>query len=238
MQVGRIVRAFEKIHCCISFIFLSSEYNCPSLQGQFLPFVFLGAGGQSIKEKYCSHSRVNGINWKLCTQNYWFRAFIKNSYFSLLQTKKDLESCMDQWELFDSKYEECSAEVKQVENKLKGTDLKNSLEEKEEQLNILTVIVICCHCFCHCHFVVSFQLISDCSDLSFTKDIQAAAMKFWFLTIVHLKLHYIMYPTFLLRYYSLWLNPLAFKLFCQMYCLCIHIISNLIIHYLIASRVL
>lgn len=53
------------------------------------------------------------------------------------QTKKDLESCMDQWKEFDSWYERCSGWLKEVELKVKDTELKATLKDKQNQLDRL-----------------------------------------------------------------------------------------------------
>jgi len=53
------------------------------------------------------------------------------------QTKKELESCMDQWKEFDSWYERCSSWLKDIELKVKDTELKATLKDKQNQLDKL-----------------------------------------------------------------------------------------------------
>lgn len=55
----------------------------------------------------------------------------------VLQTKKDLESCMDQWKEFDSWYERCNTWLKEVEAKVKDTELKATYKDKQNQLDRL-----------------------------------------------------------------------------------------------------
>ena len=59
------------------------------------------------------------------------------SFFVNLQTKKDLENCMDQWKEFDSWYERCNSWLKEVEAKVKDTELKAALKDKQNQLDKL-----------------------------------------------------------------------------------------------------
>ena len=68
---------------------------------------------------------------------------LKNDFKTFLflprQVKTELENCKGQWEVFESKYENCSLLVKQLENKIKGTELKKNFEEKENHLKMLKV---------------------------------------------------------------------------------------------------
>ena len=54
-----------------------------------------------------------------------------------VQTKSDLESCMDQWREFESWQEKCSTWLKDVEGRLRDVDLKATLPEKQTQLIFL-----------------------------------------------------------------------------------------------------
>lgn len=56
-----------------------------------------------------------------------------------LQTKNDLESCMDQWKDFEAWHERCAGWLKDLEARLRDVDLKSTLQEKQAQLDKLKV---------------------------------------------------------------------------------------------------
>ncbi|KAL5008450.1 hypothetical protein ScPMuIL_014031 [Solemya velum] len=56
---------------------------------------------------------------------------------ALGKTKTDLESCMGQWKEFDAWYEKCSSWLKDLEARVRDTELKASLSEKQSHLEKL-----------------------------------------------------------------------------------------------------
>ena len=66
----------------------------------------------------------------------------------LLQTKSDLESCMDQWREFETWQEKCGGWLKEVETRLRDVDLKSALADKQAQLDKLKVGSLCLVVFC------------------------------------------------------------------------------------------
>ena len=66
----------------------------------------------------------------------------------LLQTKSDLESCMDQWREFETWQEKCGGWLKEVETRLRDIDLKSALADKQAQLDKLKVGFLCLVVFC------------------------------------------------------------------------------------------
>ena len=60
-------------------------------------------------------------------------------WFCVWQTKSDLESCMIQWKEFETWQEKCADWLKESENKIRNTDLKSTLQEKQAQLERLKV---------------------------------------------------------------------------------------------------
>ena len=61
--------------------------------------------------------------------------------YSLIQiffkTKADLENCMDQWKEFESWHDKVSAWLKDLEARVRDTELKATLKEKQSQLERL-----------------------------------------------------------------------------------------------------
>ncbi|KAK3090120.1 hypothetical protein FSP39_009339 [Pinctada imbricata] len=56
---------------------------------------------------------------------------------ALQKTKSDLENCMDQWKEFDTWQDKVSAWLKELEVKVRETELKATLKEKQSQLDKL-----------------------------------------------------------------------------------------------------
>ncbi|XP_041353316.1 nesprin-1-like isoform X4 [Gigantopelta aegis] len=59
---------------------------------------------------------------------------------ALAKTKSDLESCMIQWKEFETWQEKCADWLKESENKIRSTDLKSTLQEKQSQLERLKAL--------------------------------------------------------------------------------------------------
>ncbi|KAJ8309206.1 hypothetical protein KUTeg_014080 [Tegillarca granosa] len=56
---------------------------------------------------------------------------------ALQKTKEDLENCMDQWKEFDTWQEKVDAWLKEIEGRIRDTELKATLKDKQSQLDKL-----------------------------------------------------------------------------------------------------
>lgn len=66
-----------------------------------------------------------------------YRSFIITHVFCFHQTKADLENCMDQWKEFETWQDKVSSWLKDLEARVRDTELKATLKEKQTQLDRL-----------------------------------------------------------------------------------------------------
>lgn len=63
-----------------------------------------------------------------------------NDYLNLMnQAETSLDQTMGMWGEFESKFEEFAHWLKNMEQKVKGHDLKNTLKEKQNQVDVFKV---------------------------------------------------------------------------------------------------
>lgn len=60
-----------------------------------------------------------------------------------MQTKTELQKCLQQWKEFDDVYDHCATWLKQAEAQMRTSELFDTLADKQQQLQKLRVSYVC-----------------------------------------------------------------------------------------------